>query len=153
MGKQQISLLKFGGWKKRKKPPENINTDVLWMVFMWLMMITMILISSVSGTGWEEEGDDSVNVISVENMDALLRLRMVTEYNSLEAFLNMTGNERRSKRYAYPSFRQKLPPPVASQVAPLCDNPKKECLCEKVNGGFINASCHFHSSEVCNFYR
>lgn len=113
---------------------------------MWVMMIMIISISSVSGTGWEEEGDDSVNVISVENMDALLRLRMVTEYNSLDAFLNMTENERRSKRWVFTSARQpKFPLPVASQVAPLCS--KKECSCINIDE-FVNVSCSFLSSEV-----
>lgn len=136
MGKQQVLLpLKLGGWKKRKKPPENVNTDVLWMLFMWVMMITIISISSVSGTGWEE-GDDSVNVISVENMDALLRLRMVGEYNTLEAFLNMTENERRSKR--------------GVQEANLCS--RTECSCPEKDG-FVIVTCTFRSSEVRIFPR
>lgn len=150
MGEQRITTsLKLGGWKKRKKiTPEKIYKDVLWMFISCLLII---MITSVSGSGWEigededADGDNSVNVISVENMDALLRLRMVTELNSLEAFVNMTKAERRSRRWVLTTNRQKFPPPSKSQVAPLCL--KKECSCVNVDA-FLNVSCSFQSNEV-----
>lgn len=118
---------------------------------MLISCLLIIMITSVSGSGWEigededADGDNSVNVISVENMDALLRLRMVAELNSLEAFVNMTKAERRSRRWVLTTNRQKFPIPSKSQVAPLCG--KKECSCVNIDA-FLNVSCSFQSNEV-----
>lgn len=87
--------------KKRKYP------IALRGYALYLLLSVLVVGSDVAGEsserGWEE-GDDAVNVISVENMDALLGLRMVAELKSfdtvslnetvfrfLENFANQTG--------------------------------------------------------------
>mgnify|MGYP006989426202 CR=1 FL=1 len=77
-------------WKMMAE--KNVGYNLMTKNGICLFFILTICGSSVV-SGWEE-GDDAVNVISVENMDALLGLRMVTELKSFEGFkINNNNNE------------------------------------------------------------
>ncbi|KAL0280279.1 UNVERIFIED_CONTAM: hypothetical protein PYX00_001619 [Menopon gallinae] len=104
-----INIFKFEGWKRNKKK-----------VAALCLLCFAALVSGL------EEGDDSVNVISVENLDALLGLRMVTELN----LKNLSAPEQRTRR-------------SARHAENLCG--KQECDCESRKR---TVSCRFRADEV-----
>lgn len=135
-------------WKKRKK-------EAAWGLEMVLNFLFSVLMIAGSASAWEE-GDDAVNVISVENMDELLGLRMVTELKSFEGIrANGTGfeflfgkanketeKESRLKRM----IKSRKTHAAYSKVQDFCSLPQCNCTIEK---GESQMDCNFQNKEVC----
>ncbi|EEB17727.1 hypothetical protein Phum_PHUM483770 [Pediculus humanus corporis] len=123
-------------WKMMAE--KNVGYNLMTKNGICLFFILTICGSSVV-SGWEE-GDDAVNVISVENMDALLGSS--TSLNETEP-----ESEPRSRRMANPI--QKLFPIGSSKPEEddLCST-IVHCECLKTAGKDHQIiSCNFHNDE------
>ncbi|KAK6627347.1 hypothetical protein RUM44_009824 [Polyplax serrata] len=142
---------RYAEWSKRRHLMCSRKTA---LVCLWLLLMT-----TVRASAWED-GDDSVNVISVENMDALLGLRMVTELKSFEGVKTNDSDDgfddeikanQTETRYKRMLKQKSASFPASSHVSDLCSN--THCRCTIVRNEHLNVVCDFKNEEPASRLR
>jgi len=125
----KISFFQVLRGPQRRFSPGNEAKQIMGCAQWWLWhtfgMLSMLQESRAPAI--LKDGSDFVNVISVENMDALLRLRLAPAGNGS----GLTGGGSRTRR--------------AEQKKSLCDIDVWGCVVDRI---WINATCSFNDKEV-----
>lgn len=106
-----------------------------WRCWLWLAMTALYAArGAVAPTVPKDANADTFNVISVENMDALLRLRLGPDLLPLNGSEGVDGSSRTRRA-----------------TGMLCGQGQPACHCEPTAGKWLIASCAFSKQEVRNY--